>query len=318
MTKFSSAFASQLSGYALFRVSQGYCESTHSIPLRRFDAYCAECHPLATVLTREIALGWFEHESHAGFVVSRQKASALRGFANFINATGGSAYVLPLKMNPPVVRGIPRMPTDKEMSSLFHAVDTTMPRGKYPQGVFSVLFRLVYTCGLRPGEALGLHIADVDLEKGTVRIVDTKFHKDRAVAMSSDMLAFIKPYVSRLKEWDQDAQWLFPGCRGGHIRTAVARRFLDRCWKTVPVEDGGVRTSLRLYDLRHRFATEVLHRWLDEGRDILESLPVLRVYMGHVTILSTLYYVHLLPERVRLSHAVDWQRLESIVPEVES
>lgn len=210
------------------------------------------------------------------------------------------------------------MPTDKEMSSLFHAVDTTMPRGKYPQGVFSVLFRLVYTCGLRPGEALGLHIADVDRENGTVRIVDTKFHKDRAVAMSSDMLAFIKPYVSRLKEWDQDAQWLFPGCRGGHIRTAVARRFLDRCWKTVPVEDGGVRTSLRLYDLRHRFATEVLHRWLDEGRDILESLPVLRVYMGHVTILSTLYYVHLLPERVRLSHAVDWQRLESIIPEVES
>ena len=45
-------------------------------------------------------------------------------------------------------------------------------------------------------------IADVDREKGTVRIVDTKFHKDRAVAMSSDMLAFIKPYVSRLKEWD--------------------------------------------------------------------------------------------------------------------
>lgn len=167
MTKFSSAFASQLSGYALFRVSQGYCESTHSIPLRRFDAYCAECHPLATVLTREIAFGWFEHESHAGFVVSRQKASALRGFANFINATGGSAYVLPLKMNPPVVRGIPRMPTDKEMSSLFHAVDTTMPRGKYPQGVFSVLFRLVYTCGLRPGEALGLHIADVDREDHT-------------------------------------------------------------------------------------------------------------------------------------------------------
>ena len=63
---------------------------------------------------------------------------------------------------------------------------------------------------------------------------------------------------------------------------------------------------------------QLLRRWLDEGRDILESLPVLRVYMGHVTILSTLYYVHLLPERVRLSHAVDWQRLESIIPEVES
>ena len=30
-----------------------------------------------------------------------------------------------------------------------------------------VLFRLVYTCGLRPGEALGLHIADVDREDHT-------------------------------------------------------------------------------------------------------------------------------------------------------
>lgn len=317
MRTFSSAFAGPLSDYARFRVSQGYCEATHSLPLRRFDAYCAECHPLATGLTKEIASGWFEHESHAGFVVSRQKASALRGFANFINATGGSAYVLPLKMNPPVVRKVPRMPTDREMRDLFREIDATSPRGNYPPGIFPVLFRLVYTCGLRPGEALGLRLADVDLESGSARIVDTKFHKDRAVAMSSDMLAFIRPYVLRLKKRNPDAEWLFPGRRGGHVRTAVARQFLDRCWKAVPVEDGGRRTALRLYDLRHRFATEVLHRWLDEGRDVLESLPILRVYMGHVTILSTLYYVHLLPERVRSSRTVDWKRLESIIPEVE-
>jgi len=239
MKTFSSAFAGQLSDYARFRASQGYCEATHSLPLRRFDAYCAEFHPMATGLTREIASGWFEHESRAGFVVSRQKASALRGFANFVNATGGSAYVLPMKMTPPVVRGAPRMPTDREMRDLFREIDATGPRGNYPQGIFPVLFRLVYTCGLRPGEALGLRLADIDMEGGSIRIVDTKFHKDRAVAMSSDMLAFIRPYVSRLKKRDPDGEWLFPGCRGGHVRTAVARQFLNRCWMAVPVEDGG-------------------------------------------------------------------------------
>jgi hypothetical protein len=45
------------------------------------------------------------------------------------------------------------------------------------------------------------------------------------------------------------------------------------------------------------------------------ELPVLRAYMGHAQISSTLYYVHLLPENLRRSPGVDWEKMNAIVPE---
>ena len=45
-------------------------------------------------------------------------------------------------------------------------------------------------------------------------------------------------------------------------------------------------------------------------------IPRLRSYMGHEHIESTLYYVHLLPQRLSSSAGVDWNGLEHLIPEV--
>ena len=44
----------------------------------------------------------------------------------------------------------------------------------------------------------------------------------------------------------------------------------------------------------------------------MELLPYLSAYMGHSELTSTLYYVHLLPENLRRSEGVDWDRLSRI------
>lgn len=44
----------------------------------------------------------------------------------------------------------------------------------------------------------------------------------------------------------------------------------------------------------------------------MELLPYLSAYMGHSELTSTLYYVHLLPEKLRRSKGVDWDFLSSI------
>ena len=53
----------------------------------------------------------------------------------------------------------------------------------------------------------------------------------------------------------------------------------------------------------------------------MELLPYLSAYMGHSELTSTLYYIHLLPENLRKSKAVDWDLLSRIygkgVPEDE-
>lgn len=69
---------------------------------------------------------------------------------------------------------------------------------------------------------------------------------------------------------------------------------------------------LRPYDLRHRFASAVLQRWIDDGKNIYAMLPYLRAYMGHEDFRHTLYYVHILPGNLLSSKGVNWDQIESV------
>ena len=71
------------------------------------------------------------------------------------------------------------------------------------------------------------------------------------------------------------------------------------------------RKSERSDFLRHAFATRNLARWIDVGNDAMSLLPALSAYLGHSDLNSTLYYVHLLPERLRASAGVDWELLSA-------
>ena len=57
----------------------------------------------------------------------------------------------------------------------------------------------------------------------------------------------------------------------------------------------GIRTPEgrwpRLHDLRHTFAVHALARWYRTGADVHAKLPLLATYMGHVSIVSTAYYL---------------------------
>jgi integrase len=47
----------------------------------------------------------------------------------------------------------------------------------------------------------------------------------------------------------------------------------------------------RIHDLRHTFAVHALLRWYHAGADVQAKLPMLATYMGHVSIVSTAYYL---------------------------
>jgi integrase len=68
--------------------------------------------------------------------------------------------------------------------------------------------------------------------------------------------------------------------------------------------------------LRHRFASARLNRWLDEGANLNNKLVYLMAYMGHDHINETRYYIHILLENLVKSAGIDWDTLNSIIPEV--
>ena len=93
---------------------------------------------------------------------------------------------------------VPYISTDEELTALFHASDM-FPETKhspYRYLVVPVLLRLLFCCGLRPGEARNLRCSDFDLASGILHIKETKQHKDRTVPVAPDMLELCRKYHS--------------------------------------------------------------------------------------------------------------------------
>lgn len=119
-----------------------------------------------------------------------------------------------------------------------------------------VIFRLIYTCGLRPQEGRDLHRRNINFQTGEILITNTKKKKERIVVMSDDMLALCQRYDKMRQFFYEDNLYFFPGSVDSPIDGAWLNRQLQKCWRlanpNIPKEN---LPHVRIYSLRHRFAS---------------------------------------------------------------
>lgn len=159
-----------------------------------------------------------------------------------------------------------------------------------------VLFRLLYTCGLRVSEALHLKVADVDLDAGVLAIYGAKGDKERLVGISDSMLAYMKSYRSNPLVTNAKSIYFFPAPDGGFYDTSTIYDIFRKCLFDAGIPHRGRGKGPRLHDLRHSFAIHILNKWSSEGKDIYTCLPILRTALGHDRITTTEKYLRLVPE----------------------
>ena len=166
--------------------------------------------------------------------------------------------------------------------------------------VYRMALILLYTTGLRRGELLRLTLADCEPESGVLRVRESKFHKSRILPLSSNAHAELRSYLQKRlappfsKNLDTPLLINTEGGLRPYTGTGITGG-LQALFKAVGVEDSEGRRP-RVHDLRHSFAVGALIRWYLEGADVQSNLPKLALYMGHVSIVSTAYYLHFLPK----------------------
>jgi integrase len=142
-----------------------------------------------------------------------------------------------------------------------------------------------------------LTLADVDVTAGVLRIRDGKFHKSRWVPLSGSATRELRRYlrVRRKAGFDRNPDApLFCTLTGRAYSGVLFRhRFIALC-RTAGVRGSDGRCP-RLHDMRHSFAVGALLRWYEADEDVQVQLPRLAMYMGHVSIASTAYYLRLMP-----------------------
>ena len=215
---FTGAFAPYICGLIEKKQALGYDYHGSACILRTFDEFCREQFPNETCLTAELAMKWAEQFKTEKNLSRLNRVSVIRELAKYMNSVGEQAYLLPLQLTKKTGRHIPYIYSKEDLSKLFKEMDSLQPSLRSPTKhlVVSVIFRMIYCCGLRPVEARRLRREDVNLFDGTVNILESKGHKDRIVVLSEDMRELCRNYDQRVEAIHPERRYFFqsPSVRG--------------------------------------------------------------------------------------------------------
>ena len=183
----------------------------------------------------------------------------------------GPERVPDAQLTPRRGRRLPVAPRTEEVDATLAALEGATPLALRNRA----LVELVYSCGLRAAEAVGLDLADVDFEQELV-YVRGKGGKERVVPLGEEAAHQVARYLRdarpQLARGALDA--LFLSARGGRLDTSTLRRI-----------------HAHPHQLRHAFATHLL-----EGGADLRTIQEL---LGHSSLSTTQVYSHVDARRLR-------------------
>lgn len=163
---------------------------------------------------------------------------------------------------------------------------------------YRAIFALCYGLGLRAGEACGLRLGDLDVDRELLVVVGGKFGKTRLVPHGPRVAELLADQVERRRVRsgalnDQAPLFTFDGWRPVHPGRASATFHHLIPTLALPLPNGV--SPPHLHDLRHSFAVGCLLRWYREGLDPASRLHQLSTFMGHVDPMSTAVYLGITP-----------------------
>lgn len=225
-----------------------------------------------------------------------REVCAVNCFLEFAIRKGFNAYLIPPRSLPKENRSfVANIFTDDEIERLLAAADSVPFTAQNPNRhhQLSVMFRILFNCGLRVSELLNLRVCDVDLDENLFTILETKFHKNRLVPFSDAVADALKGYFSKVKPQSVDA-WLFcsPKPCGKYTDSGLHSHF-QLLLRLAGIPRGGRGKGPRPHDIRHTFAVHCLNNWALSGVDLMAALPVLSRYLGHNGIKGTQKYLQL-------------------------
>lgn len=281
-----AAYRSDLSQFAQFLADRGLgaLTVTHS-DLAQFLA--------------ELARGDGERPAVAPSTLAR-KAACLRSFYRHLRKEGAIEHDPTADLRGPAKdRHLPRVLSRDEVNRLLEA----------PKGVGALALRdkaaleIMYACGLRISEAIGLLIEDLDLEEGMLR-ARGKGVKERVVPIGKKAKAAVERYLRRgrpeLVGLKVEAH-LFVNHRGSRL----TRQGLYTIIQGHALQ-AGLGERMTPHTLRHTFATHLLSGGCD--------LRSLQEMLGHADLATTQIYTHLSADRLKGAYFDAHPRARMLAP----
>jgi integrase/recombinase XerD len=272
-----------------------FCRTEKGLAYNSLDAYRRDLTRLERFLnglaleslTLDTLRCYLDHLRASGLSnrsIARQ-VTTMRGFFGFL------VEEVHLPTNPAELLSAPQigssLPKYLDSSNLDHLLEA--PREDSRTGLRDrSMVDLLYACGLRVSELIGLRVSDLDESQGTVRVIG-KGNKQRLVPVGREALQSVERYRAEQRPQllkGRVSPYLFVTARG----TRITRQGF---WKLLRTHGkaAGIFRGLSPHVLRHTFATHLL-----EGGADLRSVQAM---LGHADIGTTQIYTHVMRSRLR-------------------
>jgi len=277
------AIAAFLRELADVRLASAHTVAAYRRDLNLFAGHCSNT-PL-TSITRTQIQDWLVNGHAAGLAASTlaRRLSAVSSFfdmavqAGWCNANVAAGVRAP-KQAKRLPRTLPPEQTAMLMQSTAHRHDNRN----------LALLAIMYGCGLRISEVVGLNLDAIDLSQSELRVLG-KGRKERVVPLPRGAVSYLQTWLDERVASAQE-QAVFLNQRG----TRLSARSVQRMLKERALETGA-DISVTPHRLRHSFATHLLAGGVD--------LRAIQELLGHASLATTERYTHL--DIARLTEVYD-------------
>ena len=290
-----SGLRAALDDYLRIRCRLGFAMPQDGRLLDGFVEFCDRAG--AQRVTTELALAWARLPVDVHPFTWRQRLTVVRGFARYLATIDPASEVPPVDLLPGHRPRIsPYVYSEAEITALMTAARQLRPALRAAR--HETLIGLLAVTGCRPGEALGLDRADVDLDAGVVQVRAGKKNRQRDVPVHPSTAAALRGYA-RLRDArfpTPSSPAFFLSARGRRMGREELNATFLKLVRQIGLEGAGSRARPRPYDLRHAFAVHTLIDWHRAGEHVDRRMPLLSTYLGHVDPASTYWYLETVPE----------------------
>ena len=254
--------------------------------LDRLQAWAVANKKQTTELTRADLRKWIASLSREGLAPTSiaRIVSATRGFFKFLMLDGHiKSHPAEDLDTPQRFSYLPKFLTEDEINRLLAAPDVSTEEGIRDRAVLEIM----YACGLRVSELVGLKHADVDLMAGLV-VCHGKGNKERRVPLGKSAVHWVQQYEAVKAGYGKPTSPFVFLHRGRPFTRQIAWAMIKRHAESVGIKNVSPHT------LRHSFATHLLQHGADS-----RSVQAL---LGHSDISTTQIYTHITDLHLRAAY----------------
>lgn len=294
--RFISIFAKHLNGYVEMRLSLGYKCTSGISSLIDFDRFAKE-HS-SSYITKHLFDSWSIPKPYHAARTTIARYNIVRAFAQYLNNLDNRSYIPPPCQAKNCNNFSPYIFTKKEIKNILAHADSISISEYSPTRhlVVPAVLRMLYCCGFRINEVVGLKVTDIDWDRGIVFVYNGKGEKDRLVPMGQQLLEYLKSYAQKTLYILDHNDWLFPSKNGQHYKSGSIYSIFRELLFLSNISHGGRGKGPRLHDLRHTFAVHCFEKLIKSGMQPMQILPILATYLGHKNYKATCLYLHLTAE----------------------